>query len=222
MSGDGFYAGNLGVGTNSPTTQLHVVGQVRITGGNPGQDLVLTSDATGLASWVDPNTLVTTQDIDWVEAGGNVYNTTNNVGIGTANPDKKLHVIGETHIDGTLHIGDAYYPPGNGFPTSTILQVNGPAVFEEVWVQTRSTWPDFVFEENYNLRSIAELQNFIEENGHLPDVPSTNEVERRGSIELGQMNSLMLQKIEELTLYVIAIDHENKELKRLLSAQVTE
>ena len=68
-------------------------------------------------------------------------------------------------------------------------------------------WPDFVFTPNYNLRTLTEVENFITRNQHLPDVPSQAQVEAEG-ISLGEMNAILLQKIEELTLY--AIEQEKK------------
>jgi hypothetical protein len=83
-------------------------------------------------------------------------------------------------------------------------------------VKVYTTWADFVFDKEYNLASIEEVEKYIKENGHLKDIPSAEIVERNG-IELGEMNKLLLQKIEELTLYIIdlnkkveLLDSENK------------
>ncbi len=76
-------------------------------------------------------------------------------------------------------------------------------------VKVYTTWADFVFEKNYKLASLKEVEEHIQTNGHLKDIPSATVVEKSG-IELGEMNKLLLQKIEELTLYVIQI---NKELQ---------
>jgi len=91
------------------------------------------------------------------------------------------------------------------------LSVNGKIRAKEIIVETG--WSDFVFEENYYLRSIDEVETYITENGHLPDVPSADEVEENG-INVGEMNALLLQKIEELTLYLIKQDKEIQSLKK--------
>jgi hypothetical protein len=109
-----------------------------------------------------------------------------NVGIGTTNPAARLAVNG----------------------TGTF---NGKVKCTEVEVLL-AAWPDFVFESGYNLRPLSEVENFINTNKHLPDVPSANEVTTNGA-SLGQMNSTLLQKVEELTLYMIQLQKENDALK---------
>ena len=89
------------------------------------------------------------------------------------------------------------------------LSVNGKVRAESVKVYTN--WADFVFESDYNLPTLSEVESYIDQNGHLKDIPSAEEVEQNG-IELGEMNKLLLQKIEELTLYLIEKDKEIKTL----------
>ena len=96
-------------------------------------------------------------------------------------------------------------------PTGVKLAVNGKVNCKEVEV-TLSGWSDFVFNNNYKLKSLYEVESFINENKHLPDVPSETEVLQKGN-NLGQMDALLLQKIEELTLYVIQLKKENDALK---------
>ena len=72
-----------------------------------------------------------------------------------------------------------------------------------------SGWSDFVFKDDYDLKPLEEVEQFIEENNHLPDVPSEAEVLKEG-VEVGEMQQVLLQKIEELTLYII---EQNKEIK---------
>jgi hypothetical protein len=72
---------------------------------------------------------------------------------------------------------------------------------------------DFVFEKDYDLKKLEDLQKYIQRNKHLPDIPSAKEMEAKG-IELGEMNIKLLQKIEELTLYVIELKQENDEQKK--------
>lgn len=72
---------------------------------------------------------------------------------------------------------------------------------------------DYVFEDDYHLSSLNEVENFIKENKHLPEIPSAKEVETNGA-DLGEMNTKLLQKIEELTLYIINQQKEIEELKK--------
>jgi hypothetical protein len=76
--------------------------------------------------------------------------------------------------------------------------------------------PDFVFNSDYKLKSLYEVENFINLNKHLPDVPSEKEVTANG-LNLGDMNATLLQKVEELTLYMIDLKKENDALKSRVS-----
>ncbi len=113
-----------------------------------------------------------------------VFVETGNIGIGT-----------DSFLDGT----DIYR-----------LSVDGKVRAHAVKVYT--DWADFVFEKEYKLPTLDEVENYINDNGHLKGIPSAEEVEKNG-IELGEMNKLLLQKIEELTLYVIDLKKEVEMLK---------
>jgi hypothetical protein len=110
-------------------------------------------------------------------------NSTANVGIGVENPQEKL-------------------------------VVDGIICAKEIRVSESGTpcWGDYVFDKDYKLKSIDEVEKFINENKHLPDIPSAVEVEANG-IELGVMQAKLLKKIEELTLYVIELKKEINQLK---------
>jgi hypothetical protein len=70
-----------------------------------------------------------------------------------------------------------------------------------------------VFEKEYDLMSIYELEKFINSNKHLPDIPSKNEVEQAKGFEIGEMQVNLLKKVEELTLYIISLQKQVDELK---------
>jgi len=83
------------------------------------------------------------------------------------------------------------------------LFVEGGITTEAVHVKLQASgWSDFVFADDYKISSISELDQFIKSHKHLPEIPTSSDVEANG-IELGKMNALLLQKIEELTLYII-------------------
>jgi len=94
------------------------------------------------------------------------------------------------------------------------LSVNGKIRAHEVKVETNN-WPDYVFKPNYNLSPLSETERFIQANGHLPDVPKAEEVESNG-VSLGEMNKILLKKIEELTLHVIELDKSNRKQQDLI------
>jgi len=91
------------------------------------------------------------------------------------------------------------------------LDVCGTIRAKELRVE--SGWCDYVFEKNYKLKSIEELEEFINENKHLPGIAPASEVEKEG-LKVGEMNKAMMEKIEELTLYVIQLSKENKKLQQ--------
>lgn len=100
---------------------------------------------------------------------------------------------------------------GTSNPLGWRLAVNGNIRAKEVKVET--AWADFVFEKEYNLPSLEEVEAHIKEKGHLKDIPSAAEVSENG-IRLGEMNAKLLQKIEELTLYMIEFNKEIESLRR--------
>ena len=73
-------------------------------------------------------------------------------------------------------------------------------------------WPDYVFDKDYDLMPLSEVEEFIETNGHLPNVPSAEEMEAEGQ-SLGEMNKVLLEKVEELTLHLIEQQKQIEELK---------
>jgi hypothetical protein len=91
------------------------------------------------------------------------------------------------------------------------LAVDGSIGAKEIKVETE--WSDFVFDDEYELKSIEEVEQYIKENGHLPSIPDQETVEKDG-VNLGEMNAKLLQKIEELTLYTIEQNKQIVELKK--------
>ncbi|MFD2904426.1 hypothetical protein [Sphingobacterium anhuiense] len=102
---------------------------------------------------------------------------------------------------------DVYFPGKVGIKTKIPgdydLAVNGKIRSHEIKVEsTASTWPDYVFKKEYDLKQLDAVEAFIAKNGHLPEVPKAKDIEANG-VELGEMNKILLKKIEELTLYII-------------------
>ena len=100
------------------------------------------------------------------------------------------------------------------------LAVNGTIHSQEVKVDMVG-WSDFVFANDYKLQPLEKVEAFINQNKHLPEIPSETEVLKDG-INLGEMDAKLLQKIEELTLYLIQQNKEIQSLKRELSALQSE
>lgn len=100
----------------------------------------------------------------------------------------------------------------NNVPAGFQLAVQGKIITDEVRVELVQNWPDYVFESDYQMRSIEELKNYIKNNGHLPNIPSAQVIQNKG-YELGDMNKKLLEKIEEITLYIIQLKSEIEGLK---------
>lgn len=105
---------------------------------------------------------------------------------------------------GSVQIGTA------STPTGYKMSVDGKVICTELEVLV-TPWPDYVFKPNYNLKPLKEVEKFISENGHLPNIPKAEEIENK-ALAVGNMSKLQMEKIEELTLYLIEI---NKRLERI-------
>ena len=118
--------------------------------------------------------------------------------------------VGETR-------GNVLIPNGSvGIGTSNTytykLAVNGSAIATSMTVKLLSDWPDYVFNKNYQLSSLDAVKTYIDQNHHLPDMPSAGEVEKNG-LNLGEINKQLTKKVEELTLYLIELKKEVEQLK---------
>ncbi len=148
----------------------------------------------GNNQWASPAIISTGSD-----AQGNDYTDLKVPGTQFNNAYLRLNKAGIVSI-GAANIDTAYR-----------LWVNGKIKSKGLRVQT-SGWADFVFEPAYKLRSLGELETYIKANKHLPEMPTADEVEKEGS-DVGETQVKLLQKIEELTLYIIEQNRRVKELE---------
>lgn len=130
------------------------------------------------------------------------------VGIGTNTPNSNLHIKVSPFINPNAPV---LLVENN---VRKLFQINNDGIVRtrEVVVNLENTWPDYVFDQQYQLMSLSEVETYINENGHLPNVPAAKVVEENG-IELGEMNRILLEKIEELTLHQIELEKRIKELE---------
>lgn len=98
---------------------------------------------------------------------------------------------------------------GTASPQSK-LAVNGEIFAKKVKV-TLTGWPDYVFQKSYQLPSLQEIENYISRHKHLPGIPDAKEIETNG-LDIGEMNKLLLKKVEELTLHMIEMNKQNQAL----------
>lgn len=94
------------------------------------------------------------------------------------------------------------------------VKSDGFVYTREINVQL-TNFPDYVFDKNYKLKSIESLEAYIKQNHHLPNVPAASEIAANGA-NLGELSKLQMEKIEELTLYIIELKKEVEELKRVV------
>lgn len=124
-----------------------------------------------------------------------------NTGIGTYTPNAKFHV------NGAMLMGSNSARIATGFS----LSVDGRIMCEDIQVLNSTSWPDYVFAKDYKLMPLEEVEKSINKNKHLPNVPSAAEMEKTG-INLAEMSKKLIEKVEELTLYVIELNKKNKAL----------
>ncbi|MET1260675.1 fibronectin type III domain-containing protein [Flagellimonas sp. DF-77] len=181
-----YSSGNVGIGTSNPIRKLEVFDNnatlARFSGGHSGIQGIQVERQSG-----DHIRLVTS----YTGFGGGLESSSK----------LRFAVSGNTINSPSMVLDQS----GNlGIGTQNIegwkLAVGGSIRAEEIKVETG--WADYVFEADYELRTLAELAAYIETHGHLPNIPSADEVAANG-IKLGDMNRLLLEKIEELTLYML-------------------
>ncbi len=120
-------------------------------------------------------------------------------------------------IKGKLLLGSPVTPTPAGY---TLYATEGILTEKvKVAVQTTADWSDFVFDKSYKLPTLRDVETFIDNNQHLPGVPSADEVVCEG-IDLGKMDAKLLQKVEELTLYVLQLQKQNEEQQKVIEGLV--
>jgi hypothetical protein len=265
-------SGALGIGTGSPTAQLHTTGGVRFQGLTPNNTFsrIVAVDADGNLAYRDLSTIIGSGSSNGIETdpvfqaeqanlvrttgsytnpswlvsipyskitgvpaattgwsvGGNYGTTPGTNFIGTLDNQRLVFKTANTEVatmlpDGFVGIGTTVRPEAG-----VLLGVNGAIFAEKLKVVADvTTWPDYVFKKNYKLRSLSEVESYIQKNNHLPDFPAASEVGKAG-VDVGATQELLLKKIEELTLYIIEINKkvetlatENKSLREQVLQQ---
>lgn len=139
-----------------------------------------------------------------------------NVGVGTSSPLAKLDVVADQPDQSGLRFGQLTDRSPATARTDRFLTVNdrGEVVLatHQLRISQPTDWADRVFEPTYRLRPLSEVAQFVKVNRHLPGIPSAEAVVRDG-VDLMQMNAKLLEKVEELTLYVIDLQRQVDELK---------
>ncbi|MEO8147779.1 MAG: hypothetical protein ABI723_09095 [Bacteroidia bacterium] len=119
---------------------------------------------------------------------------------------------GHTYVSGNMLVGTT--TAASGYK----LSVNGKIICEELKVELHANWPDYVFEKEHKLMPLDQLEEQIAKDKHLPGIPSACEIEDNGGLQVGEMQTKMMEKIEELTLYVIQLKKDNDALQLKVNA----
>ncbi|WP_442845053.1 hypothetical protein [Leeuwenhoekiella sp. H156] len=195
--------GKVGIGTSNPLDKLHINGNIRLQGSG------------NIIYWDWPG-----RGIEQFSSGGINRMIRFKNSMGSSNPDGGFSFTDDSGLS-VLRIKDYKVGIGTTSPDEK-LTVKGKIHSEEVRVDLSVPAPDYVFENSYQLPSLEELEKYIRNNKHLPEVPSADEFQKDG-ISVGTMNMLLLKKIEELTLYIInqsekikSLELDNKEIKKIL------
>ncbi|MFQ6603190.1 hypothetical protein [Flavobacterium sp. C3NV] len=190
-AGNNYIAGNLGIGIANPSNDQGWSRVLDVAGVNHSKILATSANSVYKVGVFSHSS--------WYGGGGLIGTESNHSLHFITNYIAKMSIL----TNGNVGIGTIN-------PTNK-LDVNGTIHSKEVKVDMNG-WPDFVFKKEYNLPTLDEVEKHIAEKGHLENIPSEEEVLQNG-INLGEMNAKLLQKIEEMTLYLIEMKKENESLK---------
>lgn len=123
-----------------------------------------------------------------------------------------MFASGNSYVSGDLRVGNQADVPGYR------LSVDGNVICEELRVELSGNWPDYVFADDYSIMNLNDLREYVNTEKHLPGIPAAAEIEETNGIDLGEMQRLTVEKLEELTLYILELKKENDELKERIEA----
>jgi hypothetical protein len=211
--------GHIGINTRTPTHKLQVHdGALMLSGGVPGfggPQLLLTDN---LATHPNGRWAIEyiTADPSRPSMGGmNFWEPFPNAG-SAGNYTLFLKDDGKVGMGVTDDNTDSKFT-ANAFPAGYRLYVNGGILTDKlkVAVYGSANWADYVFAPGYKLRPLSEVEAFAKTNKHLPGVPSAEEIVKTGGIDVSSMFAKQMEKIEELTLYIIALNKDAAKIKQL-------
>jgi hypothetical protein len=216
-----YISGNVGIGTNVLSAKFTVYNSAPL--GSTAKNNILLSSVSSIAGtgnnfknnlWIVRNAAGS----DWVTArlhdGISIDGSFGNPQTDTRtwwerDPNQDVQSWG-TSGNAYMSIIQGNVAIGTTDPKGNKLAVNGSVIATSVTVKLYANWADYVFKPDYHLPTLTDVKTYIDQNHHLPEIPSEQEVAKNG-INLGEMNKLLLKKVEELTLYLIEKDKKEKE-----------
>jgi hypothetical protein len=211
--------GKVGIGTTSPTVPLEVNGAVKASSllltGNLTSHNIIASDYLQIGQETSPFVNSYGKKLYF----GISHENTDDMfmarfNVATDKSDLRINLGDNNGNDDRLVVGrtlNNIFSPAFIVSNSGNVYANGIVYANEVKIET-GTWADFVFHEGYKLPTLNEVKLHIDKNKHLPGIPTEKEVKENG-VNLGEMQTKLLQKIEELTLYLIQQENTIQELK---------
>lgn len=201
---DGSFTGKVGVGTQTP------IGKLQVHDATSSNTTVFITPKAALSG--DSSTVFFAEDND---ASYGMYWTYDGNG-------NQMELWGKADI---LHYGphirvgreNGNVAIGTVFASGYRLSVSGKIICTELKVNAMADWPDYVFRKDYKLFPLEKLGAYIEANGHLPNIPPAAEINKSG-IDVGEMQRRMMEKIEELSLYIVDQQKQIKALKEQISS----
>jgi hypothetical protein len=220
--------GNVGIGTTAPLQKLHVEGASLLANStiiNPKNypNMVVAGrvadgsgfDALSAVGGSGTTSIFSATGRPWA-IGHNGFDLFIASGLSGSNLLQTAIQIKGTNGDVILTPVGGNVGIGTAIPGTYKLAVNGSIRSKEVVVETG--WADYVFDEKYQLKPLLEIEKYINLNKHLPDIPSAKEIRTNG-LKVGEVQTKMMQKIEELILYIIEQDKKIEKLRQMINAK---
>ena len=221
--------GNIGIGTSTPIVKLQVNGEVRfgdptqpqqsltMYGQNSGKNLPASGhEASGIQIINLANTDNNFSQIKFFNS--NSLADSGIWGVHKSHTSRLGELVFMTHNGTSMEERMRITSNGNiGIGTSTPtekLTIKGGLIASRINVKAPENIPDYVFEEDYNLRSLQEVEAYYKANKHLPGILSEEEIKKSGKVDMSEMQMKLLEKIEELTIYVVEQQKEIDALKK--------
>lgn len=216
--------GTIGIGNDAPIDWLHIT--------HPDNDRGLTLDriaennSNTRLSFASNGNLYWNTGMDWNKNNIRDYFIARN---NAPQPDLYINTIGQVAVGGTtisspntklqINNGDLRIANGNLYLTD-VSNINQYYVGTNGFIRARQidvdlgNIPDYVFAENYCLMSLTELEEYVKKNRHLPKIMSESDYQKQGSINLNELNLKLLEKVEELTLYILQLNQRLEAIEK--------